>query len=190
MDCQKFLANYSAWRDGCVSWAEREAFEAHAEECAACARYDRVVQGGAQVFRQLPELEVSEDFGERLRHRLYHVDEEMRAQRRGASPAQANATLAIAAMLAAAAWIPLMQPREHVQRLPAVAATAPRTGIVRRLLLSPLHQEATGISSRLAQMGVAVQEMPYHDQVFRPQGPLTGELAVFTPPVAEAAPLP
>ena len=33
MDCDTFLAEYSAYRDDELSWAERESFEAHLDEC-------------------------------------------------------------------------------------------------------------------------------------------------------------
>jgi hypothetical protein len=56
--------------------------------------------------------------------------------------------------------------------------------LLRRLLSHPPHQEATGLTSRLAELGVRVREMPYHDVVFGPQqGPLAGNVAV-TQPVA------
>lgn len=183
IDCNTFLARYSEYLDHDMSVAERDEMEGHADECPHCAHYDRVVRRGTDVLRGLPELEVSEDFGDRLRWRLYAADEEERRERRLASPAQAAGTLAIAAMLAAAAWVPLMRPRPHVGRLPAVAAEAPRREgtFFRRLTAGPLHQEATGLTSRLAQIGVSVREMPYHDVVFRTQGPLVGQVAVSTP---------
>lgn len=185
MDCKEFLANYSAYRDGEVSWVEREAFDAHIDECESCAHYDRVVQKGTDVFRHLPELTVSDDFAERLQHRLWHVDDEERsyAARRTAA-ARTTATLSVAAMVAAAAWVPLMQPRGDVPALPAVAAQAPpREGFVQRLTSAP---EATAFTSRLAQIGVAVREMPYHDVVFHGDGALV-QLASFSE--GAAAPL-
>jgi anti-sigma factor RsiW len=190
MDCDTFLAEYSAYRDGEVSWAEREAFDAHLDACPSCARYDEVVRRGADVFRSLPELEVSDDFMDRLKHRIYSEDLEMRRVGRRGTPGAALATAAIAAGVALFAWVPLMQPRERLVSLPAVAAEAPRQTLVRRLITSPLHPEATGLTSRLAQIGVAVEEMPYHDLVFRPQGPVVGQLAAFIPSLDDLAPQP
>jgi hypothetical protein len=185
IDCKTFLARYSDYRDGELSWAEREEMDAHADECASCARYDRVVHRGIDVFRTLPEIEVSDDFAERLKWRLHQADYEMGQERRRASPAQAVGTLALAAGVALAAWVPLMHPRPFVGRLPAVAAAAPRQAtFFRRLVSARLHQEATGLTSRLAQIGVTVNEAPYHDVVFGSQGPLVGQVAVYTPPAA------
>jgi hypothetical protein len=62
-----------------------------------------------------------------------------------------------------------------------VAAVAPsQATLLRRVMMGRLHQEATGLTSRLAQVGVTVNEMPYHDVLFRSQGPLLGELASVT----------
>jgi putative zinc finger protein len=189
IDCNTFLERYSAYLDHDLTVAERDEMEAHADECPDCAHYDRVVRRGTDVLRGLPELEVSEDFGDRLRWRLYAAEEEDRRARRMAAPAQAVGTLAIAAMLSVAAWVPLMRPRPHVGQLPAVAAAAPQEGrFFRRLMAGPLHQEATGLTSRLAQIGVRVREMPYHDIVFRTQGPLVGQLAVSSAPAAAIQP--
>jgi hypothetical protein len=183
IDCNTFLSRYSDYLDHDMSVAERDAMEAHADVCDECAHYDRVVRRGTDVLRDLPEIEVSDDFADRLRWRLYAAEEEERRQRRLATPAQAAGTLAIAALLAATAWVPLMHSRPHVGRLPAVAAAAPREGtFFRKLMAGPLHQEATGLTSRLAQIGVSVREMPYHDVVFRTQGPLLGQLASYSPP--------
>ncbi|HET7229225.1 MAG TPA: zf-HC2 domain-containing protein [Longimicrobium sp.] len=188
IDCQTYLERYSAYLDHDVSWAEREEMEAHADLCESCAEYDRVVRRGTDVLRGLPEIEVSEDFGERLQWRLYQEDYEARRERGMARPAQALGTVAIAALIAVAAWVPLMRPRPAVAHLPAVAVEGPpRQGLLlRRLLAHPPHQEATGLTSRLAELGVRVREMPYHEVVFgAQQGPLAGSVAVTGPqPVA------
>ena len=186
IDCNTFIARYSDFRDGDLSWAEGVEMEAHVDDCPACAHYHRVVQRGTDVFRALPELEVSDDFGDRLRWRLHQADHEMRRERGGAAPAQAAGTLAIAAAVAIAAWVPLMGARPAIGRLPAVAASAPSQGtLFRRLTSGTLHQEATGLTSRLAEIGVHVDEMPYHDVVFRPHGPLVGQLASAPGPAAD-----
>ena len=183
ISCQTFLDRYSAYLDHDVSWAEREEIEAHADECESCARYDRVVRRGTDVLRDLPELEVSEDFGERLQWRLYQADHEAKRERM-ARPAQAMGTVALAGMIALAAWVPLMRPRPSVGSLPAVAAAAPaKQGVLRRLLPDAAHKEATGLTSRLAELGVRVREMPYHDVVFGSHAPMGAGLAVTMPAV-------
>lgn len=187
ISCQTFLERYSAYLDHDVSWAEREEIEAHADECESCAHYDRVVRRGTDVLRDLPELEVSDDFGERLQWRLHQADHEARRERM-ARPAQALGTAALAGMIALAAWVPLMRPRPSVGSLPAVAAVAPqKQGVLRRFLPHATHKEATGLTSRLAELGVRVREMPYHDVVFGSHAPLESGLAITVPASAGSA---
>ena len=146
IDCNTFIARYSDFRDGDLSWAESVEMEAHVDDCPACAHYDRVLRRGTDVFRALPELEVSDDFGDRLRWRLYQADDEMRRARSGA-PAQAAGTLAIAAAVAAAGCREALAPT--VGRLPAVAASAPsQATLFRRLTSGALHQGRPPASPR------------------------------------------
>jgi len=128
VDCDRFLEEYSDFRDGLLGREEGGEFEAHLRACATCARYDRVVRRGAQLYRDLPELQVSDDFMERLQHRIHHVEEEMRAPTRYASGISASAVLSIAAVLALAAWLPVLRPEPGVPALPAVAAHPPAEG--------------------------------------------------------------
>ena len=66
MDCGTFLDGYSDFRDGQLMLPDRVAFEAHLRECASCARYDRVVDGGVKVLRDLPEEFVIRGPGTRI----------------------------------------------------------------------------------------------------------------------------
>ncbi|HEX2190572.1 MAG TPA: zf-HC2 domain-containing protein [Longimicrobiaceae bacterium] len=143
VDCARFLDEYSDFRDGLLAPGEHRAFEAHLAACASCARYDRVVEQGAGIFRGLPELEPSEDFAARLQHRLFHVEEEMRAPGRSASGAPTPAVLSIAAALALAAWIPALRPATGIFELPAVAARAPGAELPPLLMAGPLLAHAS-----------------------------------------------
>jgi hypothetical protein len=125
VDCSRFLEGYSAYRDGELDDVVRAQFEAHRSECSSCARYDRVIRKGVELYLRCPEVTPSEDFLPRLQHRLYHIDEEMRAPARNSSGAQAAVTLALAASIAAIAWFPTTQSKERMIELPAVAARAP-----------------------------------------------------------------
>ncbi|HEX5724235.1 MAG TPA: zf-HC2 domain-containing protein [Longimicrobiaceae bacterium] len=183
MDCEHFLAGYSAYRDGEVSWGEREAFEAHIDDCPACARYHRVVGKGVELFRGLPELEVSDDFAARLQHRLYGVDAEAGRAGRRASAGAAVATFAVAAVIAMAAWVPLMQPRPAPLELPGVAAAVPAAlpgpeGVA-AVVRSPTQDALT---EELADAGVQVRDFPYHDLLFHRDDALGVSLALSEAP--------
>lgn len=138
LDCDRFLEEYSEFRDGFLGPEESEAFEAHLRVCRSCARYDHVVRRGAQIYRDLPELQVSEDFMPRLQHRIFHVEEEMKAPGHSASGIPASAVLSIAAALALAAWLPALREEPGLSALPAVAARPPQTAEPQLLVSAPL----------------------------------------------------
>ncbi len=100
-------------------------FEAHLVTCSSCARYDRVVSEGVRLYREFPQIQPSDDFLPRLQHRIFHVEEEMKGPGRIGSGASATMTMAIAAMIALAAWIPATRTQPPVHELPPVAARAP-----------------------------------------------------------------
>lgn len=123
--CQEFRENYSDFRDGLMSTPRMEALQAHLDACSSCARYDRVVQQGAALLRDLPPVRLSDDFMPRLQHRLYHLDDELAVQRGRASDASVPLMVAIAAAMAAIAWLPTARPRPPVVQLPPAVAHAP-----------------------------------------------------------------
>lgn len=125
LDCSQFLEGYSEFRDGRLDAVLRGAFEAHIDDCAACARYHRVVLRGVEIFRELPQLTPSHEFQPRLQHRIFHLQDELK--RSGVSPSGTTAaiTFVIAALLTATAWIPVLQRPAPALQLPPVAATLP-----------------------------------------------------------------
>lgn len=122
VDCTEFLDGYSDFRDGCMPAGRSARFETHVKTCDSCARYDRVVGGGVQVFRSLPSLAPSPDFNTRLLGRLYAVDGAVGAHGSGAS---LTVTLMICAALGFGAWIPALRDDAGPVRLPAIVAHAP-----------------------------------------------------------------
>lgn len=170
MDCDTFLDGHSDFRDGLLTIPDRVPFEAHLRECDHCARYDRVVDKGVRVLRDRPELEVSDDFMDRLQHRLYHVDDEMAAARRRRSPVSrgAVAALAAAASVAAVALIPRLYSgaAPTVTLLQPVAATAPAPSVpAYRVVSTPGSSQ--GLAAQLEEVGVDVYPMPYGDVLYR-----------------------
>lgn len=169
MDCDTFLDGHSDYRDGLLALPDRVAFEAHLRECDHCARYDRVVSKGVQVLRDRPELEVSDDFMDRLQHRLYHVEDEMAAARRRRSPVSrgAAAALAAAAGIAALALAPRLFPGASptVTMLRPVAATAPAPPSAYRV--ANASGASAGLAAQLEEVGVEVYPMPYGDVLYR-----------------------
>jgi hypothetical protein len=170
MDCDTFLEGHSDFRDGLLPLPDRVAFEAHRRECGHCARYDRVVDRGVQVLRARPQLEVSDDFMDRLQHRLYHVDDEMAAARRRRGPVSrgAVAALAAAASIAAVALVPRLYPgaAPTVTMLQPVAVTAPAPAAPAYRVASAPDASA-GLAAQLEEVGVEVYPMPYGEVLYR-----------------------
>jgi anti-sigma factor RsiW len=104
--CEEILAAHSDYLDGLLPAHEAARLQWHLSSCAACGRYDRVVRRGAELARELPAIAPSDDFAERLQHRLFHLqDGPAIAENRGASGA---GTIAVAGVIALLAWSPLL----------------------------------------------------------------------------------
>jgi anti-sigma factor RsiW len=162
VNCEVFLAEYSSLCDGLLSDEVAVEMEVHRDECESCARYDRVLRQGTELFRALPELEVSDDFGARLQHRIWHVEDEMAWERTQGSRGSVAATLSIAAMIAFAAWVPTAR---STPSLPTVAAGPPqlRERFERAIRIPDLSRfnGQRGFAAQLADLGVPVLQTPY-----------------------------
>jgi hypothetical protein len=110
MTCQQCLAQTSEYLDCELPVTERERVEVHLARCPSCARYVRVLRRGLELVHALPEVQPSCDFQDRLRHRLFHVQDEMARPSRF-SPSGTALTLAVAGLIAFAAWGPLSDDR-------------------------------------------------------------------------------
>jgi anti-sigma factor RsiW len=130
VNCSDFLQDYSSYRDGLLSSDRGNELRSHLTVCESCARYDRVVGGGVELVRSLEAVEPSEDFMDRLQHRIYHVEDEMR-QARFSSGTSIALTVAIAAAIGVTAWTPSLRPSAQEVMLPPVVASAPvRTEVI------------------------------------------------------------
>jgi hypothetical protein len=107
MSCDDFLSLYSDYLDERLPPAAAARLRAHAAACLRCARYDQVMRRGLELARAMPAVEPSHDFHARLQHRLLHVREEIGAD---GSPVGGGAavSLALALLLAVAAWGPML----------------------------------------------------------------------------------
>lgn len=125
MTCDRFLEAFTDLRDGRATPDLRRQAEAHLEACADCRHYRRVVDRGLEVLKGEEPLDVPEDFGPRLRHRLYHVDDEKALHRHVNSGATGTAVLGIALVLAAVAWSPVLRPAEPTVELSPIVVSRP-----------------------------------------------------------------
>jgi hypothetical protein len=102
MDCREFFDRHVAFVDDTLPGIELVRMQTHIAECENCAKQDAKVRRALLLFRNLPSIELSADFSQRLEARLRHECEgeelfasTQRNLRRGAIAA----TLASAVML-------------------------------------------------------------------------------------------
>jgi len=125
MDCANFIESYSEYRDGLLAEREEKRLREHADGCARCARYDRVISGGVGILQTLPRPEVSEDFLPRLQYRLFALEERRRRLRAYARRATVAGVFVFAGVGGLAVGT-FLRPASPVHELPPIAAQAPR----------------------------------------------------------------
>ena len=99
------MARHSEFMDGEMPMAEAEQWRAHLAACEVCARYDRVLRKGLCLLQRQTAVEPDPDFAVHLRYRLAYEE-----QRTSLGPVTAGAatSVTVAAVLALAAWLPIM----------------------------------------------------------------------------------
>jgi hypothetical protein len=70
MNCREFRRKHDAYIDDTLSGVEHEAMARHRQLCERCARLDTRVRRSLLLVRNLPPVELSRGFDERLRLRL------------------------------------------------------------------------------------------------------------------------
>ncbi|HEX5435599.1 MAG TPA: zf-HC2 domain-containing protein [Gemmatimonadaceae bacterium] len=75
MDCRDFRNHHLAFLDNTLTDAELAAMQAHVTECAKCSRHDTAMRRGLMLFRNLPVIEPSPDFCDRLNARLHAMNQ-------------------------------------------------------------------------------------------------------------------
>ena len=138
MNCSEVVTRFTEYLDGNSSREEEVAIEQHLEGCPSCVRYRNVLVHGSDLLRALPQPELREDFEPRLKHRLYHVDDEQALVAHGASGAPALSVLGIALLLTTLAWSPTLFSGAPTMELePIVVDRAPRPSPFRSASVTP-----------------------------------------------------
>ncbi len=70
MDCRQFKKNHCAFTDDTLAGVELVGMQRHIAECEQCARLDWSVRRSLMVFRNLPSIQPSYDFEERLQEKI------------------------------------------------------------------------------------------------------------------------
>ena len=131
MTCSKYFKNFSDLIDGNTAKEDVRAFEEHLDECSACSRHRRVIEQGSALLRALPRPKLSENFVPKLRHRLYHVDDQ-HSLRSPASVAMPAALLATAVVLMIVSWLPILRDATPEIALETVVVEQPPLRVTRQ----------------------------------------------------------
>lgn len=125
MDCKEFTTRHAAFIDDTLPGFQMAAMREHLVACARCARRDAEVRRALFLLKNLPTVQVSEGFQDKLRARISAEGPAYQARR--SAPAISTKLAAAALLLVAiggvAAW-PESQ-TEAITRLPAVYASQP-----------------------------------------------------------------
>jgi len=70
MDCQEFRENHLSYVDDTLPGVELVRMQMHLTECPECARHDATIRRSLMLFRNLPRIEPSSDFSQKLERRL------------------------------------------------------------------------------------------------------------------------
>ena len=73
MDCREFHKKHSAFIDDMLSGIELVGVQRHIAECEECAKHDAIVRRSLLLFRNLPRIEPSPKFSERLNIRIQEL---------------------------------------------------------------------------------------------------------------------
>ena len=74
MDCLEFRNQYLAFVDQTLPPVEQSTAELHLASCSICARHDLAMRRGLMVLRNLPSVEPSSDFYNRLTTTLHRME--------------------------------------------------------------------------------------------------------------------
>ena len=128
MDCRTFRRHHCAFVDDVLPGADVVAMARHRAECERCAEFDARVRRSLLLVRNLPPVECSHDFAERLFERLRHTEVERRSVLAARGPGLGTfAAVAATLLVAAGAALVVLDdapPRELVLR-PVVASAPP-----------------------------------------------------------------
>ena len=123
MDCAQFLESYSDFLDRRLEVYPLSEYRDHIVSCRACARYDRVMQRGLCLVRDIELAAADPDFEPRLRERFFHRQEGIARYDAMLSRVASVAMLSAAALLVAVALPTIATSRTSVELPPVVVET-------------------------------------------------------------------
>lgn len=129
MDCKEFSTRHAAFIDDTLPGFQMSAMREHLTACAKCARRDTEIRRSLFLLKNLPPIQVSDGFQDKLRARITAEGPAFQS-RRSTSPRYMTWAVAAAALVALAGmkgWYDHDRLANAPIRLPAVTATVPVT---------------------------------------------------------------
>lgn len=153
IECSRFLELASEYIDETLAGDDTVACDRHLDGCTSCASYIRTLREGLRLLKSSPDPSISDGFHPRLRHRLMHeADGLPLAHPALNSGSSAVALVAMAALLAAIAWAPVLGSRDKIRNSPpemAIRAATPMGREAGGIANMPLFQTVTNTNRRL-----------------------------------------
>jgi hypothetical protein len=128
MDCKTFATRHAAFIDDTLPGFQMAAMRDHLNECARCARRDAEVRRALLLVKNLPRIQVSDEFQERLRARLSEegpAPSARAARDFGTMKWGAAAAALLISIVGVRSWHEKGDRNQELTRLPAVYASAP-----------------------------------------------------------------
>lgn len=165
MDCRTFRQHHCAFVDDLLPGADIALMERHRAACGRCAEYDARVRRSLLVIRNLPVVQCSPDFAERLQRRLRETQPDRNPTLVAARPRPSFGTFAavaatvVVAAGGALAFAALAEPT--TLRLAPVVASAPAPAMPDRLAGPALAASASAAAPMWPALLLA-DEIPMH----------------------------
>ena len=172
MNCREFRRKHDAYIDDTLSGVELEGMARHRHLCDACGRLDTRVRRALLLAHNLPTIEPSARFGERLQHRLAQERTEIAGARTavgsivgsGWRPLSVGAYAAMAAGILAAAGLAAtltsLGNEQDAIRLAPVVASLPESEP--STLATPAMVAAMPIGMTVWPAVYVAQQAPWH----------------------------
>ncbi len=125
MDCREFRNKHVPFVDDLLSAAEMDTMHEHVIGCSRCSRHDTAIRRSLLIVRNLPPIEPSPEFLERLNARLAQLDPAQRYDVIAPRPyvSSVGTFAALAAGLGAVAYLSIATARYFDGAQPTAIAT-------------------------------------------------------------------
>jgi hypothetical protein len=162
MDCREFCDQHLAFVDDTLAGIELVRMQLHLVECESCAKQDTKIRRALLLFRNLPSIEPSADFSERLHARLKASQNEnsFLSTQRNLRRSAIAATVASALMLGyiGSTLYKSDTPRDLV--MPPVVATLPEPDFTPMSISAPAIVTSVSAGLTLWPAAVFAEQVP------------------------------